>query len=71
MGNSKSKKLKISDEQNQSANKTKEESRERINSLKTDTTDGDAKKTNEEMDAENRDKDNASSASTVEVLDDK
>lgn len=71
MGNSKSKKVKISDEQSQSAQTTKEESRERINSLKTDVTDGDVKRTNEELDGENRDKDNASSASTVEVLDDK
>ncbi|KAJ8724374.1 hypothetical protein PYW08_015848 [Mythimna loreyi] len=72
MGNSKSKKVKISDEQPQHVGKNKAESRERINSLKTDLSDAGSKNANEGFDnGENRDKDNASSASTVEVLDDK
>ncbi|KAJ8719073.1 hypothetical protein PYW07_016629 [Mythimna separata] len=71
MGNSKSKKVKISDEQTQHVGKDKSECRERINSLKNESDDG-SKNANEGFDSgENRDKDNASSASTVEVLDDK
>lgn len=72
MGNSKSKKVKISDEQTQHVEKNKAESRERINSLKTDVSDTGSKNANEGFDSgENKDRDNASSASTVEVLDDK
>ena len=64
--------MKISDEQTQNVSKNKAESRERINSLKTDISDAGSKNTNEGLDnGENKDKDNASSASTVEVLDDK
>lgn len=72
MGNSKSKKVKISDEQTQHDPKNSTESRERINSLKPDISDIGSKNANEGSDnGENKDKDNASSASTVEVLDDK
>lgn len=72
MGNSKSKKVKISDEQTQNVTKNNEESRERINSLKTDISDVGSKNINEGFDnGENKDRDNASSASTVEVLDEK
>lgn len=72
MGNSKSKKVKISEEQTQNVPTNKEESRERINSLKTDITDAESKNTNEGFDnGESKDRDNASSASTVEALDDK
>uniref|UniRef100_A0A2A4JL33 Uncharacterized protein n=1 Tax=Heliothis virescens TaxID=7102 RepID=A0A2A4JL33_HELVI len=72
MGNSKSKKVKISDEQTQNVTKNNEETRERINSLKTDVSDAGYKNVNDGFDnGESKDKDNASSASTVEVLDDK
>lgn len=64
--------MKISDEQTQNVSKNKGESRERINSLKTEIPEAGSRSTNEGFDnGENKDKDNASSASTVEVLDDK
>ncbi|CAF4900973.1 unnamed protein product [Pieris macdunnoughi] len=68
MGNSKSKKMKIS------TDTTVEESHERINTIKTESLDN-ANKNNEVEIAseqiEEKNNDNASSASTVEVLDDK
>lgn len=72
MGNSKSKKVKISNEQTPNNQKNTEESHERINALKNDVADSGSKDTNGEYEAgESKDRDNASSASTVEVLDDK
>lgn len=68
MGNSKSKKLKISQE----ATQNNEECKERINSIKSEI--ADATKRDEdgnEMEQKEKDNDNASSASTVEVLDEK
>lgn len=69
MGNSKSKKMKI----NQNEGQNVEEDQGRINSLKTDISDTPAKIEEENVTEQNKDKDNdnASSASTVEVLDDK
>ncbi|CAB3235829.1 unnamed protein product [Arctia plantaginis] len=71
MGNSKSKKVKISDEQAQNVQKNTEQNNERINSLKTEIPDSSMNKLGEYESGENKDRDNASSASTVEVLDDK
>lgn len=72
MGNSKSKKMKIT----QSDGQTTEVNRERINSIKTDSPDvnvvnkiAEIEKTTEQT--EEKSNDNASSASTVEVLDEK
>lgn len=69
MGNSKSKKMKI----NQNEGQNVEEDQGRINSLKTDISDTPPKIEEENVTEQNKDKDNdnASSASTVEVLDDK
>ncbi|CAH3984172.1 unnamed protein product [Pieris brassicae] len=68
MGNSKSKKMKIS------TDSTVEESHERINAIKTESLDNANKNNEVEMASEQieeKNNDNASSASTVEVLDDK
>lgn len=72
MGNSKSKKMKITQSDGQQTN----DNRERINTIKTETNDVDLTKKNIEGDSNNeqieeKSNDNASSASTVEVLDDK
>ncbi|CAG4945136.1 unnamed protein product [Colias eurytheme] len=73
MGNSKSKKMKIT----QSDTTKAEECRERINSIKTESPDvNSAAIRNNDMEMgseqnEEKSNDNASSASTVEVLDDK
>ncbi|CAH2085415.1 unnamed protein product [Euphydryas editha] len=72
MGNSKSRKMKIS----QSESQQPEENRERINSIKTDALDVNAPQKSPEIETgaeqmEEKCNDNASSASTVEVLDDK
>ncbi|KPJ08372.1 hypothetical protein RR48_13111 [Papilio machaon] len=71
MGNTKSKKVKITQTGPVGA---ENENRERINSIKTDVSDVNAKRNvgDKEMDQmEEKQHDNASSASTVEVLDDK
>lgn len=65
MGNSKSKKLKISE-----APGDEKHSEERINTIKTDISDA-MPRTAKDDDHKEKDHDNASSASTVEVLDDK
>ncbi|CAK1544113.1 unnamed protein product [Leptosia nina] len=69
MGNSKSRKMKISQ-----ADTNTEESRERINTIKTESPDVSVQKNGVEVaseQTEEKNNDNASSASTVEVLDDK
>lgn len=71
MGNSKSKKVKISDEQTQNVQKNTEPNNERINTLKTEIPDTSMSKPGEYEGGDSKDRDNASSASTVEVLDDK
>ncbi|KPJ02442.1 hypothetical protein RR46_08239 [Papilio xuthus] len=70
MGNTKSKKVKITQTGPVGA---EDENRERINSIKTEVSDVNAKR-NADKDMEQMEEkqhDNASSASTVEVLDDK
>lgn len=68
MGNSKSKKMKIT----QSEPQNNEEDRGRINAIKTDiSSDGNQAKKDNATEQKDKDNDNASSASTVEVLDDK
>lgn len=67
MGNSKSKKVKISQEE---PAKGTEETKGRINYIKSEIPDAPITKQHVEV-AESDLKDNASSASTVEVLDDK
>ena len=72
MGNSKSKKMKISQADAQPV----EDNRERINTIKTDSLDVNVSKSSGQIEVateqmEEKNNDNASSASTVEVLDDK
>lgn len=72
MGNSKSKKMKISQADAQPV----EDNRERINTIKTDSLDVNVSKNSGQIEVateqmEEKNNDNASSASTVEVLDDK
>ncbi|CAH0723662.1 unnamed protein product, partial [Brenthis ino] len=72
MGNSKSKKMKIS----QADVQPSEDNQERISSLKTESLDVNVSKTSGQVEIaaeqmEEKNNDNASSASTVEVLDDK
>ncbi|CAG5046475.1 unnamed protein product [Parnassius apollo] len=72
MGNTKSKKVKITQ---CDTPQTEGENRERINSIKTDISDATGKEIGagdkESDQIEDKQHDNASSASTVEVLDDK
>lgn len=70
MGNSKSKKLKISQDEPQNS----VESKERINSIKSEIADAALTTKRDDrngVEQKEKDNDNASSASTVEVLDDK
>ncbi|CAH2210910.1 jg24100 [Pararge aegeria aegeria] len=72
MGNSKSKKMKIT----QSDGQATEGNRERINSIKTDSPDVNVANKSSEIEKaselmEEKNNDNASSASTVEALDEK